>query len=283
MANRAASLVVESAQDRHPGGRAVQQDATAVLTSDDQRHCLAVVADGMGGHSGGQIAAEAVVATARALWQRAGAAPDDPVAFLATLCREADRAVEQRGGEVGARPRTTLVALLVSADHAYWLHVGDSRLYAFRRGRCCQRTKDHSVVEQLVRAGEIAPEDAASHPDQNLLLRCLGAGEGEGPAAACDDLALRPGDGFVLCSDGFWGVVAEREMAAMVDSAALGRAVTHWCLTAAERNGDGGDNVSVAVVRVARPGGGDRVGASWTVAASGLAAAVLAATWFFLI
>lgn len=170
-----------------------------------------VVADGLGGHAAGELAAEWAVA---ALLQSLGEGPALGPGSLARAFDAAGSAI--RAGE-RARPealgcRTTAVVLAVEAGRALWGHIGDSRLYHLRAGRVVFQTRDHSVPQALVDAGALAPEAVRQHPDRNRLLRSL-AGEDLAEAAVpAASLALEPGDAFLLCTDGFWELVPEPAM-----------------------------------------------------------------------
>jgi len=236
----------------HVGGRDEQQDNVGVFSDCSGDNGLAVVADGMGGHHGGALASRIAVETAGTLWNEHQQRPVDLPAFLEHLAQRAHQAVTEQGREQGLDPRTTLVVLVVEEDHAYWMHVGDSRLYCFRKGTLVSCTRDHSLVEAMVRAGEIEPEEAASHPDRNVVLRSIGASQGETLKTTHDVMPVRGGHGFVLCSDGFWEAVSTEEMAKLLAAADLQASLRRWVDTAAERQGPGGDNVSAVAVRVER-------------------------------
>jgi serine/threonine protein phosphatase PrpC len=110
--------------------------------------------------------------------------------------------------------RTTFVLLLADPDAgtALWGHAGDSRLYHFRDGAILNRTKDHSVVQALVDAGELAPEEMRDHDASHRILRALGDTDDANPDVTDTPVSLRPGDAFLLCSDGFWEGVTEDQM-----------------------------------------------------------------------
>ena len=107
--------------------------------------------------------------------------------------------------------RTTAVVLCIDGNRGIALHIGDSRLYRFREGRVLSRTRDHSIPQILVMAGEITEEEIRSHPDRNKLLRALGD-ENDELRVEKSEFDVRPGDAFLLCSDGFWEPVTEAEM-----------------------------------------------------------------------
>lgn len=236
----------------HVGGRDDQQDHVGAFSDQAGDNGLAVLADGMGGHQGGALASSIAVETAGALWNERHQRPGDVPAFLEELAQRSHQAVTEQGRQQGLDPRTTLVALVVQDGHAYWLHLGDSRLYCFHKGELVSSTRDHSLVQAMVRAGEIEPEDAASHPDRNVVLRSIGSSDGEAPKTSHEVMAVRRGHGFVLCSDGFWEVVSTGEMAELLAARDLQASLRSWVDTAAERQGPGGDNVSAVAIRLER-------------------------------
>ena len=243
---------LRTASASHVGGRDEQQDCVGVFVDPSGRDGLAVLADGLGGHHGGALASQTVVDTADAVWNEQQRLPADVPAWLDDLVHRAHEAVAEQGRRRDLDPRSTLVALVLQDGDAYWMHVGDSRLYAFRQRKLAARTRDHSLVEAMVQAGEIDPEEAASHPDQNVLLRSIGSRDDETVTTSHDAMAVRCGDGFILCSDGFWEVVSTQEMAALLAARNLQASLRAWVATAAERHGSGGDNLSAVAVRLER-------------------------------
>ncbi|THF61176.1 PP2C family protein-serine/threonine phosphatase [Pseudothauera rhizosphaerae] len=233
----------------HIGGRPVQQDRAACFVSADGTVHLLVVADGMGGRQGGDLAAQVVIDTAARLWGGRADPPADPGAFLETLCQEAHAEIRrgaQDGGEAGG---STVAALLATPERAWWVHVGDSRVYGFRDGLPVCRTEDHTVVQQLVRCGRIDADAVAAHPEQNKLLRGLGADETV--QTTHGQMQVSAGTGFVLCTDGFWERVSGAEMAGLLREADAAAACTRWVEIAAGRGGADGDNATVAVLQPA--------------------------------
>lgn len=229
------------------GGREEQQDSVGVFHSADGAACLLVVADGMGGHRGGSLASQTVLDVAEQNWASCDGAPEDPKQFLEELCQQAHIQVNLRGQEQGLEPHSTVVALLARGTEAFWVHVGDSRLYHFRDTEFLGRTRDHSMVQVLVEAGEVSEEEMATHPDQNKLLRSIG-GE-DPPKTTHESSALEPQDRFLLCSDGFWEQISTEEMAAGLRAKNLDASLASLVETAAQRGGAKGDNVAVAGIR----------------------------------
>lgn len=229
------------------GGRETQEDGFIVLHSGDVR--LLAIADGAGGHADGEKASQAALQRLRSAF--AGAPSDTAAAraWLAQAILDADRDVAVLGA-----PRTTIVAAWIGAGGAALAcHVGDSRLYHFRNGAVGFRTRDHSVVQLLIDMGRLKEEEAGSHPDRSRLTRALGSGDLATPEIA--ELALRPGDGLALCSDGVWEHASADEIAIALRAPALDRAADELVERAVSRGGGTADN---ATLILARPAGGAR-------------------------
>jgi serine/threonine protein phosphatase PrpC len=202
-------LAIETASRSEIGQRSNNEDRVAVCH--DGNRWLAVLADGAGGHRGGAEAAHFAVEYVQQALRRA----DQP--FGSDALTEAVVAAHRYVLEAqhsGAGPRgmhTTLVALWIDAGQgrALWTHVGDSRLYAVRRGALRQLTSDDSAVQRMVDAGLLNSQQALVHPLKNQLLTALGVeGEIEPHTQPCA-VRLEPGDAFLLCSDGWWAGLNE--------------------------------------------------------------------------
>lgn len=217
-----------SASLSRAGGNAINQDRCGTIKGTGGIHAW-LVADGLGGHAGGEIAAElAVTAVLDALRQAPAVSPQALTEAIEAAHRQlqARRAENPRFGAMA----TTLVVLVADPAQAVWAHLGDSRLYRFRDGRLVFQTRDHSVPQVLADAGEIPHRAIRRHEDRAKLLRALD-GQPPRPTLLPEPAAVRPGDAFLLCSDGFWDYVTETAMAVDLAKAATPEA---W-LAAMER------------------------------------------------
>ena len=188
------------------GGRHEQQDRWAVFEPPGKNGLLAVLADGMGGHVGGALGAQIVIDIACAFVQNPPAAlRTDPSAELDQLCQRMHEAINRQSETA----RSTVVMVWIDRNQAYWLNIGDSRLYHFRDGQRLMRTRDHSAVQLLMDLGEINESEMATHPAQNRLYRSMG-GE-DAPKPDVGRFSIRSGDLLALCSDGVWEHVTESE------------------------------------------------------------------------
>ena len=211
---------------------------------------LFAVADGMGGHRGGEVASHLALDTVEAMHLRGEGT-------LADQVREANRAVFQRSGEDRkvAGMGTTLTAALVDGDGLHLAHVGDSRAYLLRGGSLRQLTDDHTLVNRMVKAGEITRAEAEVHPHRNVVTRALGT-EPEIPVDE-QSVALLEGDRILLCSDGLTGMVTEDQIQAILETTDEPQQAADRLIRAANRAG-GIDNITAVVLDV-REGEGDGV------------------------
>jgi PPM family protein phosphatase len=239
----------EFASDTRIGARRINQDRIGHWQSDEA--LLLAVADGMGGHVRGEVAAQLSIEVLADEFKRA-AQPRiaEPQSFLGVALHAAHAAilVEARRMRLPESPRTVIVTCLVQDGVAWWTHVGDCRMYFIRDSRVVHRTRDHTVVQQLVDQGRIREEAIESHPERNRLLQCLGGLLSPKPdAPACE--ALAAGDVLLLCSDGFWGPLAQRQMLHSLSTRPLREAIDELSAMAERRAGERCDNVTVLAVR----------------------------------
>ncbi len=201
----------------HAGGRSRNEDSCNFLLRPGIG-CWAL-ADGLGGFAGGETASQLALETLLKAFART---PELSAQALAQYIDEANQALRQlqKSQPEMARMATTLVVLLCGEHEALWAHVGDSRLYHFRSGRLQSRTRDHSVAQALVEAGDIRTSEIRFHPDRSRLRRSLGQGDQCAATLVESPLSISPEDAFLLCSDGFWEHVLEIEMEAELCKAA---------------------------------------------------------------
>jgi len=236
------------AQDTRIGQRRVNQDRVAIWSTFE---CLLLaVADGLGGHLYGEVAAQiSIDLLGKAFEREAKPKIADPGAFLfrvigaahAEILREADKR------RLDDTPRTVLVACVIQDGRAYWTHVGDSRLYLLREGRILHRTRDHTLVQQLIDEGRIREEAVATHPERNRLLQCIGGYQAPRPDPA-SNAPLEKGDVLVLCSDGLWGPLTQRHLIHALVSRPLEPAIAELVELAERRAGAHCDNISVVAM-----------------------------------
>jgi protein phosphatase len=209
---------------------------------------LAVIADGMGGHEGGQIASVLAVEHVRETYLTHASA--DPQQALIAALDAAHRAIQEYAR---AHPEflgmgTTCTCAVLRHRELYFGHVGDSRLYLNRRGAIALLTEDHSYVQHLVRQGLMTPETAAIHPNRNILMAALGV-EGEVRADFSQaPVPLETGDVLILCTDGLHGLVTDTELLDVTTRATASDACRELVEMAKERGGF--DNITVQVLRV---------------------------------
>jgi len=231
-------------QDTLCGARPTNQDRMGYCFT--RETLLMLVADGMGGHLHGEVAAHLALQAAAACFQ-ADARPllADPPAFLDRALRHAHHEIlrHQTLHELPEAPRTTIVACVVQQGRAWWAHAGDSRLYWLREGRVVTRTRDHSKVQNLIDLGQLDPGDADTHPERNKVLNCLGS-PFEPTIDLGGDVALKPGDTLLLCSDGVWSALPEAALATLLSSDSVLASVPSVVRAAVEEAGPMADNAT---------------------------------------
>ena len=222
------------------GGREKNEDRMGYCYTRESG--LFVLADGMGGHPEGEVAAQLALQTISALYQKeARPVVDDVTEFLASSLTAAHHQIIRYASEKGMldTPRTTLVAAVVQAGSATWVHCGDSRLYVVRDGEMLTRTRDHSYLEQQ-NAGVIRTDRI----NRNILFTCLGS-----PTKPVFDvtgpIVLQQGDKVLLCSDGLWGSLNDIDIVRHLSTQSVSDAVPDLVEMALRNGGDNSDNVTV--------------------------------------
>ena len=235
----------------HKGDRDYQQDQVALLSHARVGGCvLAVLADGMGGRSGGRKASDQVMMTARQLFERYAPETDDAAATLMQLVQEAHTVIKLTAISSEEEPHSTVAAFLINAGgDCYWAHAGDSRIYHFHGDKFIKRTMDHSYVQALVNRGEITEEQANVHPQSNILMGCLGT-ESDPPVDVHFIPQLRAGDVLMACSDGVWHYFTTEEIGTILSTLTAREATEFLIEKARSRGRGGGDNLSLVVVKL---------------------------------
>ena len=219
--------------------RAVNQDALVM----DDGLLLYGVADGMGGHNGGETASagarDGLIAALQDKTPSLDALRDAITQVNVDLFRQ--QAEDEKLSGMG----TTLSVIWMSEHFVYLGHVGDSRVYRFREGKLEQMTDDHSLVGELMRAGYLTPEQAETHPNKNVILRAVGTEEGIDVDLAVEE--RQPGDLWLVCSDGLHGMVSDKKMEAIL-GVNTPESASKLLMEAAMKAG-GRDNISVVLVQ----------------------------------
>ncbi len=231
-------------QESKKGGRKSNQDRMGYCFTRDA--LLMLVADGMGGHLQGDMAAQIAVQTVGSLFQQqATPVLKSPQRFLESGILDAHRQIlhYRTLNKLAESPRTTIVACIVQNGAAYWAHVGDSRLYWVRAGEVIAQTRDHSKIQSMVLQGLASPADMDTHPDRNKLFNCLGSPELP-TVELSRKMTLQPGDTLFLCTDGLWSSVPDQDIASAFADSTVMRAVPDMIYLALMKAGADADNVT---------------------------------------
>lgn len=236
-------------QGSRQGPRPYNQDRLAYSYSKDA--LLMVIADGMGGHRHGEIAAQLAVKLLTDAFQKA-AQPElsNPSRFLNEKILDIHEAIDdfRKTNGLPESPRTTITAAVVQREHLYTAHVGDSRLYHFRNRELLYRTEDHSVVQMLLRKGQISKHDIPNHPDRHKIYNCLG-----GTSAPQVDLSqkrqLKDGDTILLCTDGLWTAMSDSEIMQALYAGVVNLSAPRLLETAEALVKKDGDNLSLIAMQ----------------------------------
>jgi len=233
------------------GNRDSNQDRFAVI--ERPQSILLVLADGMGGHEGGLLAANSFVVKFTEAFRSAPSPLPDPGRFLREIFMLAHHAVVDAGArqDPPINPRTTGVACVVQNGHVWWAHVGDSRFYLLRGGNVLLRTRDHSHVENLLQQGKITEKRLKTHPQRNQITRCIGGNASRTPEPTVSEPALLElNDVVLLCSDGLWGGLNDDVIAvSLAETKSMAPLVEHLAEQAELASYPKCDNISVAALR----------------------------------
>jgi serine/threonine protein phosphatase PrpC len=245
------SVQIEHADLSLVGNREENQDRVAIAGDDDA--LLLAVVDGMGGHADGAQAAEVALRTMVGAFWESSRPLFDPEGFLHLTMGRAHEAVVALGQGLppDIRPRATCAVCLIQGSSAWWAHIGDSRVYLIRNGAVLDRTRDHSHVELLLRAGRITETQAAAHPMRNFVECCIGGDPVLPEMSMSSRRALTRGDIVLLCSDGFWTGLADPQIASIGQGRARGlkESLADLGERAVQATAPLADNTSAAAVR----------------------------------
>jgi len=235
----------------HRGDRAYQQDQVELIRHARSKGAvLAVVADGMGGKSGGRKASDQVLLTARQIFERFAPGADDASDMLRQLVLEAHLMIKLTAITSEEEPHSTVAAFLIGPNlECDVVHAGDSRVYHFRGAEMMKRTIDHSFVQRLIDEGKITAEAADTHPQANLLTGCLGT-HADPPVALWHIDRLDYGDTMLACSDGLWHYFSPKELGAILHALPPREASEMLISKARQRARGSGDNLSLALARI---------------------------------
>lgn len=203
------------------GGRQINEDSVGVFSNGDN-NCY-VLCDGLGGHGMGDIASSLVVNVFEDQFKKT----DDMVNFLgSTFTASQDILMaEQMLRKAKSKMKTTAVSVVTDEENAYMGHIGDSRGYVFYKNKVKTRTMDHSIPQMLVLSKQIKEEQIRNHPDRNMLLRVMGVEWDDIMYELMSPIPLKKCQAFLLCSDGFWELIDEKEMCAQLKKAS---SVEEW-------------------------------------------------------
>jgi serine/threonine protein phosphatase PrpC len=241
----------ETAQCSLIGNRSTNQDRCLIMEAPDA--ILLALADGMGGHPKGEMAAQILMDNARKAFLTSRKPISNPRFFLSGLMEMTHQQITAFGEqqEPPIEPRTTGVLCLVQEDTAHWAHIGDSRLYIMRDGVIHMRTDDHSYVEHLRQQGIISAAQVHTHKFRNYVTRCLGGNNNRPVAELSGPHELKEGDVVLLCSDGFWGPLPERPLVDLIykNKAPLLNSITNLAKQAENTSSPESDNVTAVALR----------------------------------
>jgi len=232
---------------QHIGDRKEQQDRLTLLGHPRLPGvAMAVVADGMGGHTGGALAAEQVVHTLVVNFRQWYG--ENPHGLLKESFLEAHAMIKTSRFINEKDPHSTVVAMILQPPRVFFAHCGDSRLYFFQGATMQSHTRDHSWIEFMVQQGRMSPEVAEFHPNRNVLMTSLGGVDD--PQIDLDMIEnVKSGDNLLLCSDGLWGYFEDEELGHLI-MGGTAHEVSGKLIQMARVRADGkGDNASLAVLK----------------------------------
>ncbi|MGD1825524.1 Serine/threonine protein phosphatase PrpC [Chromobacterium violaceum] len=235
-------------QESRIGGRSYNQDRLAIAHS--REAVMLVMADGMGGHMRGEVAAQITVDLLSELfYQQATPTISHPNRFLVNAISSVHQVILEYAADhrLPDVPSTTVVVAILQHGQLYWCHVGDSRLYLLDGSGLRLRSRDHSQVQRLIDQGLLTEEGAKTHPERNKIYNCLGAA-GEPDIDIGERQVIGPGCSILLCTDGLWSQVQDAELEKVFAGRSVNQVMPALINVAERRAGNGGDNLSAVAV-----------------------------------
>ncbi len=206
-----------------------------------------VVADGMGGHAGGEVASRIAVDSIRACLEAFWDVESDPQKLMQDAIDKANQAIinDQNANLVRSDMGTTVVVLMFRNDQPWYCHIGDSRLYRLHGAKLEQISEDHTWIARAIQTGVVNPDEAKSHPWRHMLLQCLGREDLKSITAS--EIEWQPGDRFLICSDGLTEELSDDRIAHQLKSIRNGQQAAQSLIESAKLRG-GRDNITVVIV-----------------------------------
>lgn len=237
------------------GNRNANEDRVAV--AENGASVLLLLADGLGGHKGGHIAAQTAMRSATHYFHRHTTPIGNIHQFLHNVFMNVQLSILESGHQCDPpiEPKCTLVACLAQDDQATWAHIGDSRLYMIRQRFVLEQTRDHSVVEDLFRQGRISERQKASHPERNRITQCMGSRQKPVSPTISETIPMQKGDGLLLCTDGFWAQLSEEDLRNSFHPENLTGSLEQLAQKAESNFYPNSDNVSAVAFRFVDSGG----------------------------
>jgi TRAP transporter TAXI family solute receptor len=228
---------------KHIGARKDQQDSVNI--TQNGKDILIALGDGMGGHTGGAMASNLFITKAQNLFENNNY--ENTQDFFQKIVFESENDIANFAKQSGEDPHTTATLALINDKKVTFANIGDSRVYIFDRNGLILRSRDHSVPEMLLQIGDISEDEMATHPDQNKLTKSLGPDSHEKLSHYSFEFQEDQDYIVLVCSDGFWEYVKEKEMAHFLFNSNIETALSNMIEIARKRGRDKGDNISVGV------------------------------------
>ena len=240
----------ETASTSRQGDRDYNQDRYGIARREDT--VLLLLADGLGGSTHGELAAQAFIDSMLEQFSEVTLPLTSVPDFLAQGFDQAHHDIVALGKQQqpAAESLTTGVACLIQDKYAWWAHAGDSRIYLIRDKRVVLRTKDHSLVEEMIQRGDLDEAEREENPLRNFVTRALGGERGSPEVSLSGEIPMLAGDILLLCSDGLWSALPETCLLDLCSTTALEITVTELASQAEQASTPCSDNITLTVLRM---------------------------------